>query len=59
MLDKNTTVDDKSQSFATPKKHNNIIDTQVSQALLQSDTMKCEHNTKTHMTRQKVPSYVK
>ena len=59
MLDTNVNVNDDSQYFATPRKHNQIDTEQIYQVLLGSDLPKCKQNIKTHMTRQKIPPSVK
>ena len=55
MLDKNLTIDGDSQSFENPRKHNNSVTAPNSQVPLEYDTLQCQQNTTTHMTRQKVP----
>ena len=54
MPDKNITADKKSQSFATPIKHNQLATSPSIQILLGYDILKFQHNTKTCMTRQKL-----
>ena len=59
MLDKNVIVDDKSQGFETPIKHNYSVTAPRDQVLLGSDTLQFQHNTTTHITLQKLPPSVR
>ena len=54
MLDLNVTVDDKSQSFYTPRKYNHSATASNVHIPLGYDTMKFKQNITTHMKRQKL-----
>ena len=55
MLDTNVNVDEESQSFKTPRKHNHSVAAPSAQVLLRSDTLQYYHNITTHITYQKLP----
>ena len=55
MLDKNVTDYDDSQYFETPRQNNHSVTAQINQVLLGYDSLKCQQNTTTRMTRQKIP----
>ena len=59
MLNKNYAVNDNSQSFTAPRKHNHSATATNIHILLGSDTLECHHTITTHMTHQKLPLYVK
>ena len=54
MLDINLTVDDNSQYFTTPRKHDHSSTVPSSKIPLVSDPPQCHHNITTYMTHQKV-----
>ena len=58
MLDNNVTVGKTSQSFVNPRKHNQSANVPRPQVPLGSDPMKRQYNTTTHITRQKLATYV-
>ena len=49
------TVDDESQYFETPIKHNHSATAPITHFLLGDYTIKCQHNTTTHTKGQKIP----
>ena len=55
MLATNITVYEKPQSFSTPMNNNNSAIEPSDQVMLVFYTMKCQHNTTSHMKLQKIP----
>ena len=55
MLYKNVTVDDKSQDFATPRKHNHSATAPSTHVSLGYDKLQFQHNITNHMKLQKIP----
>ena len=59
MLDTNATADDDSQYFKTPRQQNISENSPITQVTLGYDTLKCNQNITTHITRQKLSPYRK
>ena len=59
MLDTHVTLDEKSQSFALPRKQNHSATEPSYQVPLVSDPLKFQQNITTHMVRQKLSPYGK
>ena len=55
MLYKNITVDDKSQDFETPRKHNHSATAPSTHVSLGYDKLQFQHNITNHMKLQKIP----